>query len=140
QGSRMSGRSPEVGPPSRFTFHASRREASMDAREATDLCFKPATELAALIRGKALSPVELTEAVLARIDRLNPLLNAYRTLTAADARIAARTAEESVMRGDELGPLHGVPLSVKDLQFTKGIRTARGSKLYEDYVPDEDAP
>ena len=105
-----------------------------------DLCFTPATELAALIRRKALSPVELTEAILARIERLNGWLGAYCTVTADEARADARAAEDAVMRGDSLGPLHGVPISVKDLTYTKGVRTARGSRLWADYVPDEDAP
>ena len=105
-----------------------------------DLCFTPATELAGLIRNKVVSPVEVTETILARIERLNGWLGAYCTVTAEQALIAARVAEASVMRGDPLGPLHGVPVSVKDLTYTKGIRTARGSRLWADYVPDEDAP
>ncbi len=110
-----------------------------------DLCFTPATELAALIRARRLSPVELVEALLARIDLLNPQLNAYCTVTAEAARQEARAAEEAVMRtargsGGELGPLHGVPCSIKDVTYTKGVRTTLGSKLYEHYVPNEDAP
>lgn len=109
----------------------------MDARE---LCFTPATELAALIRRKTLSPVEVTEAVLARIARLNPALNAFCTVTADEALDAARAAEGAVMRGEPLGPLHGVPISIKDLTNTRGVRTTRGSRLYADVVPTEDAP
>lgn len=105
-----------------------------------ELCYTPATVLRGLIQRKELSPVELTAAVLERIERINPALNAYCTVTADDARAAARDAEAAVMRGDTLGPLHGLPLSVKDLTATKGVRMARGSKLYENYVPDEDAP
>ncbi len=105
-----------------------------------DLCFTPATELAALIRHKALSPVELTEAILARIEQLNGWLGAYCTVTAEQARVDARAAEDAVMREDILGPLHGIPISVKDLTYTKGVRTTRGSRLWADYVPDEDAP
>jgi len=105
-----------------------------------DLCFMPATELVAAIRAKKVSPVEVTEAILARIERLNPLLNAYCTLTVEEARQAAKAAEAAVMRGDPLGPLHGVPVSIKDLVITKGVRTMRGSKIYEHFVPDEDAP
>jgi aspartyl-tRNA(Asn)/glutamyl-tRNA(Gln) amidotransferase subunit A len=80
------------------------------------------------------------DAFLGRIDRLNPALNAYCTVTADQARAAARRAEEAVMRGAALGPLHGLPVSIKDLIFTRGVRTTRGSKLYEHYVPDQDAP
>ncbi|MDP9373256.1 MAG: amidase [Chloroflexota bacterium] len=108
--------------------------------DATDLCFTPATELAGLIRRKEVSPVEVTDAVLARIERLNPLVNAYCTLVATQARADARAAEEAVMRGDDPGPLHGVPISIKDLTYTKDVRTARGSRLFADYIPDEDAP
>ena len=108
--------------------------------DATELCFTPATELAALIRRKELSPVEVAEVALARIERLNPALNAYCTLTAERALADARAAEAAVARGDALGPLHGVPISVKDLTFTRGVRTTRGSRLYADFVPEEDAP
>jgi aspartyl-tRNA(Asn)/glutamyl-tRNA(Gln) amidotransferase subunit A len=104
------------------------------------LCLTPATELAAAIRARRLSPVELVDAVLARIDRLNPRLNAYLTVADAQARQGAREAEAAVMRGDPLGPLHGIPVAVKDLSYTKGIRTTRGSLLYKDFVPGEDHP
>ena len=108
--------------------------------DATDLCFLPATELAAAIRAKKLSPVEVVDAVLARLDRLNPRLNAYCTVTADAARAAAKEAEAAVMRGDRLGTLHGVPVSIKDLVMTKGVRTTWGSRMFEHYVPEEDAP
>jgi len=107
--------------------------------DATELCYTPATQLAAAIRAKEISPVEVTEAVLARIERLNPRLNAYCTLTPELARTTARAAEAAVMRGDALGPLHGVPYSLKDLTPTKGIRTTFGSKIFEHHVPTEDA-
>ena len=107
---------------------------------ATDLCYTPATEIVRLIRSKALSPVEVTRAVLERIDGLNPTLNAYCTVTADTALETARAAEQAVMRGEALGPLHGVPYSVKDLNFTKGVRTMGGSCIFEHRVPDTDAP
>jgi len=107
---------------------------------ATELCFTPATELARAVREKRLSPVEITEAVLARIEALNPRLNAFCTLTAEPALAAARAAEQAVAAGKPLGPLHGVPYSVKDLVITKGVRTMRGSKIYEHWVPEEDTP
>ncbi len=107
----------------------------------SELCWRPATELAALIRRKKVSPVEVTNAVLARIEKLNPALNAYVTLTADAARRAARAAERAVGRkGATLGPLHGVPFSVKDLVATEGVRTTFGTPLYRDNVPTEDAP
>jgi aspartyl-tRNA(Asn)/glutamyl-tRNA(Gln) amidotransferase subunit A len=106
----------------------------------TDLCFTPATRLATLIRTRALSPVELTHAVLDRIERLNPTLNAFCTLTAETALSAARAAEQAVMRGASLGPVHGLPFSIKDLAFTAGVRTMGGSFIFEHRVPDTDAP
>jgi aspartyl-tRNA(Asn)/glutamyl-tRNA(Gln) amidotransferase subunit A len=107
---------------------------------AQDLAFASATELAALVRGKRASPVEVLEALLARIERLDPTLNAYCTVTAEAARRHAAAAETAVMRGDALGPLHGVPFSVKDLVITEGVRTTWGSRIYEQHVPSEDAP
>jgi aspartyl-tRNA(Asn)/glutamyl-tRNA(Gln) amidotransferase subunit A len=100
----------------------------------------PATDLAAAIRDRQLSPVELVDAVLARIDCRNPLLRAYLTVADEQARQRAREAETAVMRGDPLGLLHGIPVAVKDLSYTKGIRTTRGSLLYQDFVPDENHP
>ena len=104
-----------------------------------DLCWLPALELAALIRARKVSPVEVMEAVLARIERVNPVLNCFCTLTADDARDNAQAAEVSVMTGEELGPLHGVPVSVKDLVFTRRVVTTGASRLFADHVPEEDA-
>src|SRR5712691_11038861 len=105
-----------------------------------DLCYTSATELGALIRARTLSPVELTRAVLARIDALNPTLNAFCTPTPELALAEARGAEDAVMRGDPLGPLHGIPYSIKDLALTRGIRTMAGSHIFATRVPDVDAP
>ena len=105
-----------------------------------DLCFTPATKLAAMIRRGAVSPVEMVQAVLARLERVNPRLNAYCTVAAEQALEAARKATAVARRRSaRLGPLHGVPVSIKDLTPTKGIRTTWGSKIYEHHVPDEDA-
>ena len=106
---------------------------------ATDLAYTPATDLVASIRSKALSPVDVTRAVLERIEQVNPKINAFCTVTADTALAAARAAEAAVMKGERLGPLHGVPVSIKDLTPTKGIRTTWGSKIFEHHVPDEDA-
>ena len=106
----------------------------------SDLAFTPATELAALIRARKLSPVELTRVVLDRIERLNPIVNAFCTITPDVALAAAREAEQAVMRGELRGPLHGVPFSIKDLHYTKGIRTMSGSFVFEHRVPDVDPP
>jgi len=106
---------------------------------ADDVVWRSAIECAALIRRKELSPVELTEAVLARIDALNPRLNAFCLVAHDVARRLAREAEIAVMKGEPLGPLHGVPVSVKDALFTRGMRTTGGSRLYGDLIPEVDA-
>ena len=106
-----------------------------------ELHWQSATTLAQQIKRKKVSPVEVVDAILARIDKLNPTLNAYVTLTAETARREARAAERALTkRGARLGPLHGVPFSVKDLVITKGVRTTFGTPLYRDNVPNEDAP
>ncbi len=105
----------------------------------TDHAFTSAAELARLLRRRELSPVELIDAVLARIQRLEPRLNAFITVCAAEARAAAREAEKALLRGEPLGPLCGVPFSVKDLLDTKGVRTTFGSVIFKDNVPKKDA-
>ena len=85
-----------------------------------DLAFTPAWQLRRLIGEKKISPVELTELFLRRIETLNPKLNAYLTVVAEEAVTTAREAEAAVKRGDKLGPLHGVPISIKDLTATRG--------------------
>jgi aspartyl-tRNA(Asn)/glutamyl-tRNA(Gln) amidotransferase subunit A len=98
-----------------------------------------ALTLARRIRTKEISPVSVVEAVLQRIEALQPTVNAFVTVTADEAREAARRAEAAVMAGERLGPLHGVPFSVKDLLFTGGTRTTMGSLIFADQVPTEDA-
>ena len=107
---------------------------------ATDLAYTPATDLIPRIRSKALSPVELTRAVLERIERANPKINAFCTVTAEAALASARTAEEAVMKGGPLGPLHGVPVSIKDLALVKGVPAKFGSFVFEKRVGEIDAP
>jgi Asp-tRNA(Asn)/Glu-tRNA(Gln) amidotransferase A subunit family amidase len=97
-----------------------------------------ATELALRIRRREISPVEALAEHQSRIDRLNPALNAIVT-EAPDAEERAGAAEAAVLRGDELGPLHGVPFTVKDTFDTAGIRTTRGSRLFAGCVPERDA-
>jgi Asp-tRNA(Asn)/Glu-tRNA(Gln) amidotransferase A subunit family amidase len=106
--------------------------------DATEICFTPATELSRLIRAKDVSPVEIADAVLARIERVNPLINAYLTVTADLAREQARAAEGRALRGELLGLLDGIPYSLKDLEQTAGIRTTFGSKFFEHNVPTRD--
>jgi len=104
-----------------------------------DLSRKSACELASLIATKAVSPVEVLAAHLATIERVNPKLNAIVTLAADTARASAKQAEAAVIRGDTLGALHGLPVVIKDITPTAGIRTTFGSPLFKDYVPTEDA-
>ena len=105
-----------------------------------DLCFMPATELASAIKAKKVSPVEVTRAVIARIEALEPKLNAFATFTPELALDAAVEAEKSVTSGARLGDLHGVPVSIKDLTLTAGIPTQRGSKILAGETPAVDAP
>ncbi len=102
------------------------------------LCSTPATELARMIRDKSVSPVEIMDATLERARVLNPRLNAICTPTYETAMQSAHAAEAAVMRGDRLGVLHGVPTTIKDLAFTKGVRTMAGSRVFRDRIPDFD--
>ena len=108
----------------------------MTDRDLTELTIKDA---AAQLKSGEVSPVELTELMLARIDRLNPELVAYVTVAREDALTDARAAEAAIREGKYRGPLHGIPLSIKDNIATRGIRTTAGSKVLEDCVPDFDA-
>ena len=104
-----------------------------------DICFVPASELVRLYRARKTSPLEVMQAVLARIDAVNPAVNAYVTVACESALAQARRATRALGRkGTPLPPLHGVPVSIKDLTATKGIRTTWGSLAYRDHVPDKD--
>lgn len=105
----------------------------------TDLCLQPATAIARLIRQRAVSASEVLEAHLARIEKLNPLVNAIVTLDVAGARDRARAIDEALARGEDPGPLAGLPVAHKDLAETKGMRTTYGSPIFADFVPDFDA-
>lgn len=105
-----------------------------------ELVYESATRLAGLVRNKEVSPVELVEAVILRIEETNPSLNAYVTTVFDRARDEARDAEESLARGEGGGPLHGVPISIKDSIDTAGIRSVGGTRLRESFVPDAEAP
>ena len=105
-----------------------------------DLCFTPATELQRLYRARKTSPLEVMQAVLARVDAVNPGLNAIVTLVRESALKEAKAATAALKKkGRKLGPLHGVPVTIKDLTHTKGIRTTWGSKIFEHNVPTEDS-
>src|SRR5438445_1816558 len=111
----------------------------------TDLAFASIEEIEKLFRKRKLSPVEVTKLMLARIDQLNPKLNSYITVTAELALAQAKKAESELfaLRGRkghrDRGPLHGIPISLKDNIYTKGIRTTAGSKILQDFVPENDA-
>lgn len=103
-----------------------------------DIWRMPATELVARISARELSPSEVTGAVLDRMDQLNPVLNAFCEPTQELARSTAAALTERIARGETVGPLAGVPIGIKDLIAVKGVRTAMGSPIYRDFVPDED--
>lgn len=104
-----------------------------------DLTFTPAAKLGALYRARAVSPLEVMRAVLDRIDRVNPRVNAIVTLARESALREARRATARLRRGAVLPPLFGIPVGIKDVTPTRGLRTTYGSKLFEDHVPSEDA-
>jgi Asp-tRNA(Asn)/Glu-tRNA(Gln) amidotransferase A subunit family amidase len=106
----------------------------------SELCDLGARELRGLIAGKEVSPVEVLASCVTRIEAVNPVLNAIVAMDPAAAMRDARAAEAAVQRGDTLGPLHGLPIGIKDLNETAGLRTTLGSRLFADYVPQHDEP
>lgn len=104
-----------------------------------ELCSLALVEQAKLIASRQVSPVELLDSVLGQIDRIEGKINAYITLTRDSALAEARQAESEIARGDYRGPLHGIPIALKDLFYTRGVRTTAGSKILRDFVPAEDA-
>jgi aspartyl-tRNA(Asn)/glutamyl-tRNA(Gln) amidotransferase subunit A len=107
--------------------------------KAHELCFLSLTQLAERIQRRELSPVEVTQAYLERIQTIDSQLNSYLTVTAERALQEAKAAEVQIRNGSYLGPLHGIPLAHKDIVATKGIKTTCASKVLKDNVPDEDA-
>lgn len=105
-----------------------------------DLGYLPATKLIPMIRAKQISPVEVAGAVLRRIEKLEPQLNAFATLAADQAMDAARAAEKALMAGDALGPLHGVPVTIKDLAAVANIKMDSGSHITAGTMPAADTP
>src|SRR4030095_528272 len=104
-----------------------------------ELCLLPATELRMRFANRELSPVEAADAILTEIDSVNPTINALVTGTSDPSRAQARRAARAYAN-NLAGPLAGIPISIKDLTLTKGIRTTRGSLLYKEWVPEENAP
>ena len=107
--------------------------------QSNDLSFLSISELSELIRARKISPVEITRTTLDRIEKLNPKLNAYITVTTDAAMKSAKEAEAEIQLKKWRGPLHGVPIAVKDLFDTAGVKTTAGSALFKDRVPTEDA-
>ena len=105
----------------------------------SDLHYLELTELSRRIHKREISPVEATTAQLARIEKLDGRLKSYAHVMAEAALTRARAAEAEIMRGEIRGPLHGVPIAVKDLCWTQGIPTAAGMTIYKDFRPAEDA-
>ena len=103
------------------------------------LAFAPASEVRDLLDSREVSSVELTEMFLRRIGSLNPRLNAYLTVASEEALAAATRADQASARGDSLGPLHGIPVSIKDLELTRGIRSTMGSLAFKDHIPEKDS-
>jgi aspartyl-tRNA(Asn)/glutamyl-tRNA(Gln) amidotransferase subunit A len=115
------------------------RRYAVSGTQGDDLTSLSLHEVADLVRRKKVSPVELTTACLARLDRVNPALNAFITITAESALSQAREAEDEVQHGKWRGPLHGIPIALKDLFDTAGVRTTAASGVFKDRIPKEDA-
>ncbi len=111
----------------------------VEQMDRADIPFLTVAALGELIRSGEVSPVQATEAYLGRIDALNGDIRAYLTVTADEARQAARDAEAEIANGQYRGPLHGIPVAVKDQMYTEGIRTTGGSPVFNDFVPEYDA-
>jgi aspartyl-tRNA(Asn)/glutamyl-tRNA(Gln) amidotransferase subunit A len=111
----------------------------MPARDKCELAFLSIGQAGRLLRRREISPVELVDASLAQIERWNPAVNAFLTVLADSAARQARAAEGEIRRGRWRGPLHGIPISLKDNFYTRGIRTTAGSKILADFVPREDS-
>jgi aspartyl-tRNA(Asn)/glutamyl-tRNA(Gln) amidotransferase subunit A len=116
-----------------------RDTAAQRSSPPVDLATASLADVSELVRTKRASPRELTAACLARIERLNPALNAFITVTAEQATADARTAEAEIAKGRWLGPLHGIPIGLKDLIDTAGVKTTAASALFADRIPTEDA-
>ena len=103
-----------------------------------EICYMGAGNLSKLVQSKEISPVEIIEAHLTRIDATEPVLNSFITLLADQARKSARQAEKDIQAGRYKGPLHGIPVALKDLYNTGGVRTTSGSRIFDTFIPTED--
>ena len=111
----------------------------MNVKEMKELHFKPLLEVAALLQNRDISSVELTQSLLKRIESLDGSQRSYATVMADQALAAAEQADQELEEKKYRGPLHGVPIAVKDLCFTKGVRTMGGAAVLADQIPNEDA-
>ncbi len=102
-----------------------------------DIYYIPASEIAAVIRRQEMTASEITELFIERIQKINPIINAYCTLTFEMAREQAKRADAAIKKGEQIGLLNGIPTSIKDVFLLKGVRTTFGSKIYENYIPEE---
>ncbi|MBV7337703.1 amidase [Chloroflexi bacterium TSY] len=114
-------------------------EKKQDTSDLTDLHFKSLTEIASLIQSREISSIELTTSILNRIESLDGILKNFATVMADHALAAAEKADKEIASGRYFGPLHGVPIAVKDLCFTKGVRTMGGTAVFANHIPDYDA-
>jgi aspartyl-tRNA(Asn)/glutamyl-tRNA(Gln) amidotransferase subunit A len=105
----------------------------------TELCYSTAGQLSRLIRAKEVSPVEIVRVHLERIHRLEPSLNSFISLLPERALASARQAEEEILSGNYRGPLHGIPIGLKDLYYTMGVKTTSGSRIFDDFIPSYDS-
>lgn len=103
-----------------------------------EICFMPAYEMREKIKTQELTSTEITETIIERVEKINPIINAYCTTTFDLARDMAKNADDAVKKGEKLGLLHGIPTSIKDLMLLKGIRTTYGSLLHENFIPEDD--
>ena len=106
--------------------------------EGIELCYASAGTLSRLVQSKEVSPVDIIDAHLARIEATEPMLNSFITLLPEEARAAARRAEQEIQSGNYKGPLHGIPVALKDLFNTGGVRTTSGSRIFDNFIPERD--
>lgn len=106
--------------------------------EGIELCYASAGTLSRLVQSKEVSPVDIIDAHLARIEATEPMLNSFITLLPEEARAAARRAEREIQFGNYKGPLHGIPVALKDLFNTGGVRTTSGSRIFDNFIPERD--
>ena len=122
-----------------YNWRHPERSCDGDVMDKAEIPYLSATELSRLIEAKEVSPVEATEAYLERIDDLDFKFNAYLTVCRSEAMKAAKEAEQAILQGNYLSPMHGIPVAVKDQLWSKGIRSTGGSRFLADFVPDQDA-